>query len=161
MSTNATQLKPTITGQWATPFKVCELCKESRPASEFVRCKGRLSNRICQTCWHTRKEEALEHFSPAGEPAQARPLKNNLLQALMRRRFSKRGEINGMTAEERTVKVAKLPDRIAAIIGKTFAEQGDSATLADDEALMKIRDYLNELDETLIPRNKNKRLSKG
>lgn len=65
-----------------------------------------------------------------------------------------------MSAEEYAVKIAKLPDRIAAIIGKTYAEQGDASVLADDEALMKIRDLLNELDETLIPRNKNKRLSR-
>lgn len=65
-----------------------------------------------------------------------------------------------MTADEYAIKVAKLPDRIAAIVGKTYAEQGDTAPLADDEALMQIRDLLNELDETLIPRNKNKKLSR-
>lgn len=65
-----------------------------------------------------------------------------------------------MTTEEYAVKLTKLPDRIAAIVGKTYAEQGDAASLADDEALMMIRDYLTELDDTLIPRNKNKRLSR-
>ena len=63
-----------------------------------------------------------------------------------------------MTAEEYAVKVAKLPDRIAAIVAKTYAVMGDGAQLADDEALMMIRDRLDELDATLIPRNQHKRL---
>ena len=162
MSTNATELKPTLTGQWATPFKVCEFCNESRPTQEFVRYKGRFNNRVCQTCWQTRREEVLEWITRAGGPTkEQRKNKNRFLQALAGRRFSKRGETNGMSTDEYAVKAAKLPDRIAAIVGKTYAEQGDAATLADDEALMKIRDYLNELDETLIPRNKNKRLSRS
>jgi phosphatidate phosphatase APP1 len=66
----------------------------------------------------------------------------------------------GMTPEEYATKVAKLPDRVAAIIGKTGAEMGDSATLADDEALMRIRDLLFEIDDSLLERNKNKRLSR-
>lgn len=66
-----------------------------------------------------------------------------------------------MTAEEYALKVAKLPERIAAIIGKTFAEMGDAAQLADDESLMRIRDLLLEIDETLIARNKHKRLARS
>lgn len=65
-----------------------------------------------------------------------------------------------MQPEEYAAKVAKLPDRIAAIIGKTYAEMGDAATLADDEALMMVRDLLIELDNTSIERNKGKRLSR-
>lgn len=60
--------------------------------------------------------------------------------------------------EDYALKVAKFPDRVAAIIGKTGAEMGDSATLADDEGLMRIRDLLFEIDESLVERNKNKRL---
>lgn len=58
------------------------------------------------------------------------------------------------------MKVIRLPDRIAAIVGKTYAVMGDGAKLADDEALTRIRDLLEELDPKLIERNKNKRLSR-
>jgi hypothetical protein len=37
---------------------------------------------------------------------------------------------------------------------------GDAATVADDEGLMMIRDLLLEIDDTLIERNKRKRLSR-
>lgn len=70
------------------------------------------------------------------------------------------GMERGNTPDEYAAKVTKLPDRIAAIIGKTYAEMQDAATLADDEALMMIRDLLLEIDDTLIERNKKKRLSR-
>ncbi len=63
-------------------------------------------------------------------------------------------------AEEYAGRLAKLPDRIASIVGKTYAVEGDSAALADDEALERIRDLLEELDATLIDRNKGKRLAR-
>jgi len=63
-------------------------------------------------------------------------------------------------AAEYANRLARLPDRIAAIVGKTYAEEGDAATLSDDEAIMMIRDLLAELDDTLIERNKRKRLSR-
>lgn len=49
--------------------------------------------------------------------------------------------------------------RVAVIVGRTYAECGDAATLADDVALMMIRDLLLELDEGLIRRHKRARLS--
>jgi hypothetical protein len=61
-------------------------------------------------------------------------------------------------AEEYAVQLAKLPERIAAIIGKTYAVQQDAATLPDDEAISRINDLLYELDPQLIERNKNKKL---
>lgn len=54
----------------------------------------------------------------------------------------------------------KFPERVAAIVGKTYAVKGDDFQLSDDEALTRIRDLLDELDPTLIARNKNKRLSR-
>lgn len=65
-----------------------------------------------------------------------------------------------MTAEEYAMKLAKLPDRVAAVIGKTYAVMGDAAQIADDQANMMIRDLLEELDPTLITRNQNKRLAR-
>lgn len=45
-------------------------------------------------------------------------------------------------------------DRIAAIVGKTYAERGDAYKLADDEALMMIRDVLLDHDPYLINQTK-------
>lgn len=65
-----------------------------------------------------------------------------------------------MSVKYDALKIARLPDRVAAIIGKTYAARGDDAVMADDEALIRIRDLLDEIDPTLIERNKNKRLSR-
>lgn len=54
----------------------------------------------------------------------------------------------------------KFPERVAAIIGKTYAVRGDDFKLEDDVALTRIRDLLEELDDGIIERNKNKRLSR-
>lgn len=64
-----------------------------------------------------------------------------------------------MQPEEYAVKVAKLPDRVAAVLGKTYAVMGDAATLDSDTALMMILDHIEEIDETIIERNKHKRLT--
>jgi hypothetical protein len=63
-------------------------------------------------------------------------------------------------AHEYATRLAKLPDRIAAIVGKTYTVQGDEASMADDQALSMIRDLLEELDPTVVTRNKNKRLAR-
>ena len=58
--------------------------------------------------------------------------------------------------EEHAAAVAKFPDRVAAIVGKTFVEKGDEAELADDEAMSMIRDLLHELDPTILERNRHR-----
>lgn len=63
--------------------------------------------------------------------------------------------------EEEAIKVLRLPERVAAIVGKTFAEMGDGAELADDEALGMVRDLLIDIDPNLIERNKKKRLARA
>lgn len=62
--------------------------------------------------------------------------------------------------KKQTVDYLKFPERVAAIIGKTYAVRGDDFKLEDDVALMRIRDLLEELDPAIIDRNKNKRLSR-
>jgi len=69
-----------------------------------------------------------------------------------------------MGAEEQATRLAKLPDRIAAIVGKTYGEIGDQfdpenpGHLADNDALVLITDLLHDIDPKLIERNKAKRL---
>jgi hypothetical protein len=47
----------------------------------------------------------------------------------------------------RMATLTTLPERIAAIVGKTYAEIGDAATLSDDEAMMMIRDLMFEAEQ--------------
>lgn len=62
--------------------------------------------------------------------------------------------------EEHAVLLRKFPERVASIIGKTYAIRQDAYEVADDEALGRIRDLLDELDPNIIERNKNKRLAR-
>lgn len=84
----------------------------------------------------------------------------NLAMALARKRYHRKegGKSCMGRAEDQATKLAKLPDRIAAVVGKTYAVRGDAFEMADDEALGRIQDLLNEYDETVIDRNKGKRL---
>ncbi len=65
-----------------------------------------------------------------------------------------------MAIKKQTLDYAKFPERVAAIIGKTFLIRGDDWDKSDSQAVLMIRDLLDELDERLIERNKNKRLSR-
>ena len=64
------------------------------------------------------------------------------------------------SAARQATKLVKLPDRIAAILAKSVAVQGDAFELDDAEALVMILDIINELDPTLIERNANKKLAR-
>jgi hypothetical protein len=48
--------------------------------------------------------------------------------------------------------------QVAVILGKTYAERGDAAQLADDLALMMIRDLLLDLDAEIIDLHRDKKL---
>jgi hypothetical protein len=79
--------------------------------------------------------------------------------ALARKRYHRRKEGACMTqAHDYAIQLAKLPDRIAAIVSKTATCEGDAFHLTDDEALGRIFDLLQGLDESLIERNSSKRL---
>ena len=86
----------------------------------------------------------------------------NFALALARKRYHRReGGNNCMArAEDYATQLARLPDRVAAIVSKTYAVLGDDQVIANDQALMMIRDLLDELDDTVIERNKNKRLNR-
>lgn len=47
---------------------------------------------------------------------------------------------------------------IACIVGKTYAECGDSAQLADDVALQMIREILLSVDESIYENNKDRKI---
>ena len=60
--------------------------------------------------------------------------------------------------EDQTTRERRLPERIAAVIGKTHALQGDNFTLIDDDAINRIVDLLEETHPGIVDRNKDKRL---
>lgn len=143
----------------AARLRLCPACGERKMPGAFqFRKKFRVLGIVCAECWRERPGEARRLLRVAMPLMKFhRRAIIEFLRARAQRRIEKGKEVKWMP-EEYAVKVAKLPDRIAAIVGKTFAEMGDAATIADDEGLMKIRDLLLELDDTLIERNKNKRL---
>lgn len=63
-----------------------------------------------------------------------------------------------LTPEQTTLLEGKLHDQIAAVIAHTYAELGDAAPLADDEALTLIRDLLLRHDPEVINRNRFRRI---
>jgi hypothetical protein len=146
--------------------KVCAGCRRPRRLRQFLDGRGP-SHANCAQCREkesrnrkrTRERDAYRKRHPGFQRYLKRRAAMVFIQALAVRRIQKGKGVNWMP-EEYAVRLAKLPDRIAAIIGKTYSEVGDSAPLADDTAVGMIRDLLNELDERLIERNKNKRLSK-
>lgn len=83
-----------------------------------------------------------------------------VLLLLKERQEKRKKEVNWMV-EEMTRKILKLPDKVAAIVAKTYAVCGDDFKLADDQALVRIRDLLEGIDPEIISRNKNKRLPKA
>lgn len=80
-----------------------------------------------------------------------------LLLLAKERQEIRQKEVNWM-AREQTENIIKLADRVACIVSKTFAVQGDEAALTDEEALIRIRDLLEAIDPQIIERNKKKRL---
>jgi hypothetical protein len=59
--------------------------------------------------------------------------------------------------EQADALMGKLYDRIAAVVSRTYAEMGDAAPLADDEALVLIRKLLLDFDKGVISRNRSRR----
>jgi hypothetical protein len=51
-----------------------------------------------------------------------------------------------------------LIERIAVVIGQTYADLGEGAMLADDQALEMIRDLLLDYQPEIIERNRGRRL---
>jgi hypothetical protein len=82
----------------------------------------------------------------------------DMLREIARRQIGRGKGVKWMP-EEYAVKLKKFPERVAAIVAKTYAELGDSAQISDDEAVSRIRDLLNELDENIIERNRKKKLN--
>ena len=145
-------------------FRQCPVCHQPKQAREF-----RVSNRNPKReliCWQCRKNnsEIKSFWGGKFKKFRPQPIDETLQIEISKRlkaHFQKRQkEVKKMSVNEQTANYLKFPDRIAAIVGKTYAVMGDDFKLSDDEALARIRDKLDELDSTLIERNKKKRLSR-
>jgi hypothetical protein len=147
-------------------WRRCIECRDLKPLSEFggenrfcERCRTRARvGRTAKRLVGKRIHRKMPHVYLTGRPVGGRKVQR-WLQELALRRF-KKGRIKGMPKEQYAKMLQKLPDRIAAIIGKSYAEMGDSAEFADNVALMMIRDLLLDCDPTLVERNKSKKVAR-
>jgi hypothetical protein len=148
------------------PCKKCPICKSLKPLSNYRTGKALKFSLVCNHCFSTRWPEVrafyadtpqVEIFKRAQRTERALELRRRYY--LARNYFYGEGVIE-MARGDPALQLLKLPERIAAILGKTYAVRGDDATLADDQALMMIRDELDDYDEKIIERNKNKRLTR-
>ncbi len=62
--------------------------------------------------------------------------------------------------KEYAAKLQRLPDRVAAVLAKTVAWQGDGFELDDATALVMLTDLITDLDPSLMERNANKKLAR-
>lgn len=151
---------------WRGTARLCPVCGFQRTVKEFqTRSYGGKStkrlNLFCNDCRRNNKE-GVRRFLSSGRRPRTKVNRREVVRfarELARRRIQKRRGIL-MDAEQYAKWLAKLPDRIAAVVGKTYAVMGDVFEIADDQAVMMIRDLIEEGDETLIERNKNKRLAR-
>lgn len=143
-----------------SPKAICKRCGQSRYKRDFRLKSGRIV-KICRECRTTKQ---IVDVPKRSKFERHRLAIYKFLKTDFIRRKTKGKEVKNMakvTAEARNYanSLTALPDKIAAILGKTYAVRGDDCTMADDEALTRIRDLLVDIDEKIIERNKKKRLS--
>lgn len=142
------------------PLQICIVCHEPRGAKKFQ--AGKQKYLYCAECRRNKKDTIKSLFRDhRPEDARRKKLNTEICSEIAHRRFLKKREGVGMDEKVYATRLAKLPDRVAAVVGKTHAFMGDRFQLADDEAVMKIADLLHELDPTLVKRNGHKRLSRA
>lgn len=139
----------------------CALCGEKREWTEFLHSPGTaMLVPFCGICRRERRDE-VRRLAQKSRPEVRRRVMAILLELAKRRteHFEGRKGV-ARVAEEYAAKLAKLPDRVAVIIGKTYSEIGDEFEVSDDTAVGMIRDLLYDIDPSLIEQNKNKKLSR-
>jgi hypothetical protein len=113
-----------------------------------------------RTTWSGRRSRILVTKAGARQERAERTL--DTLTELCERRNQK-GRGKGMPEQE-AIALAKFPERVAAIVGKTFVCIGSDAYegkgLTDDQAISMIKDLLDELDEGIVERNMKKSITR-
>ncbi len=150
-------------------YPKCPTCGEPRTKHEFRNSNKDLRrNVICWLCRRENPEAVQNYWAGIKEFEKRKSLDRDFLRRIYDRlaqhfekRSRRRKEVMNLAAvEAQSALYLKFPERVAAIIGKTYAVRGDDFTTEDDVALAMIRDLLDELNPKLIEKNKNKRLSK-
>jgi hypothetical protein len=104
-------------------------------------------------------EQAAELLDSTVPPLLAqRELIMEVLRSLLDTRYAKQRIKLVLTPPPTTALEGRLADRIAAVVAQTYAELGDAAGLADDEALELIRELLLGFDAEIIDRNRFRKL---
>lgn len=138
---------------------LCPVCGERKPLKKFQKSKRDLRRLLtCRDCRSKNSNAERLFFGQIKNPKQVFRERFEAVGNLLKKT---KKEVKNLTDIKRqAVSLVKFPERVAAIVGKTYPVCGDDFKLSDDEALCRIRDLLDELDDTIIARNKNKRLSK-
>jgi hypothetical protein len=137
----------------------CPACGK-RKHSYYFR-ESRKNNAINKICLHCRQNSPKNLREKQKKERRKKSAFRHNFFKVYRFLKSRKKEVNTVARKQDVLGILKFPERVAAIVGKTYAVMGDDFKLADDEANMMIRDLLEEYDEGIIRRNKNKRLSKS
>ncbi len=148
-------------------LRVCPVCRLPKYRQEFRESNRQPAlNTICWQCRHddprcVAKQLYGVNFRRYDSMFRKKFFALNKLQkAKLSKKEVKRLSITKQI-EQQSAKLLRFPERVAAIISKTYSIRGDDPkVIPDDEAIMRIRDLLDGLDDTVIERNKNKRLSR-
>lgn len=81
-----------------------------------------------------------------------------VLRAVLQQMVIKRGMQVVLDAGRSEAWLSRVYRDIACIVGKTYAERGDDAQLADDTALLLIREILLTVDESIFESSKDRKL---
>jgi len=122
------------------------------------RCRGRYWRAVEQASQFGKRYPFFErrNMPPKFERGALFTQMFHILSIAHDRQILRQKEVNWMVKEQ-TEKMLKLPGRIAAVVGQTYAVCGDDFKLADDEALMRIRDLLDDIDPAIMQRVKKKK----
>src|ERR1700754_356750 len=143
----------------AAATMACLLCRQLRAFEQFLLApNGFTFSAFCCDCrLHQAAEvRALQRAYARGgasvDPQRAAEFRQAALEACLLpwlKRLAGRRILRGkgvrLLPEDYAIKLAKLPDRVANIVGKTYSERGDDADLADDTGMGMIRDLLLDL----------------
>lgn len=127
-------------------YAVCGVCRKTYSHAPSQLAAFGTSQRF------VRKDE-IEYA--AGFDRQQFPKVYKMLLLVKERRTKKKKEVN-WKVDETTKKMLRLPGRIAAIMRQTYAVLGDDFKIADDIALAKIRDLLEEIDPEIVHKKKRR-----
>ena len=165
----------------ARAFVDCFACDELKPAAGFRQVIGRITTEACGECCDRRDEADSSQQTAASRTEVTREAITEFCRRVAVKRFERQdrplsqavltsfqaapnfiGKEKSALArdpKEYAAWLQRFPDRVAAIVAKTYAIKGDAAELDDSVALVRIMDLLNAGDSTLIERNANKKLA--